>query len=510
MWNDFRLLLHYQLLRIWRDVKVGLRFIGFEPNDSLLNYIYVGGFWVFWLFMMWAYILDVSYRQSQELSYILPDMSILSDFIPILIFTLQLMLIIRQMFITPLKVSAPDLQHIVVSSVHQGSLALVSFLSRWFLPVLLQSGFATIFAMQLAWAMDAPATLIGVQIFILTNILGYVSGLMAWGVGIIKHNLASPPQRWLIWIGIIISLVGLYYVRDMVLFMGRIWYSVVLQDVDNIQLIVFSIFSILMITSLLYLAQKVSADRIISDSKVYARISRFGFWGRFYAQDIIRDIRQNASISHKFPTYLRSPNFAQNPLRAMNYLMLVRLSPKWIGGLLFFGMLLGGLTLGTFSAGDYRDIETWVVFALVLSRLSPQDITRSYFALQQKQFMRQFLSSGRLNLMFTQTLLPFLIALLPVLVIVSFQSSVSIVHALSLSLGGMLLVTLCHLISSIRLPIILRYVRYEVNVLVVVSILAIVMFLLPSLAIAILVVWGLNIVLLSILFYGDQQKIPLY
>lgn len=467
MWHDVILLIRHQGMLMARNAAYWLRVIGWDHQDSRLFRAYVISFWLFWAFAMWAFLVD----QVERISYQVPSENTTAflDGFPIIVFSLQVLYLLRLFFAPPLKLIAPDLTYIATSPLSRGAVVTVHFVSGLLGPATALGLLGALLAMLFAWSVDAPSVgLSGVQAFFVTFALVYLSGAISWTVALARQSCRMAAARHALWLLLPAIIFGVWLVPDLFLWPGQAWTASIgaeFQMVDVLWLIAGLVVSF---AGLCFAGNKTHMTQVMDLSQIHARIHKLGFWGRIEAADVIARLRAQARLAKteclrgRLPVTFDAPSV----LLGLSRLTLARLSPGILLRLVASGLTFTSLGFSLVMLGGLSSVQTWALLFIVLIRLRFDEVTRGFSGTVRQPFLRQFLPQGNLLLFLSQTSIPFLIMSIGIALAAVSQPWVHPAIAFLLATGVAFALALCRALESVRLPAhLLGDFRYEYAIL---------------------------------------------
>ncbi|MCB9451198.1 MAG: hypothetical protein H6672_07145 [Anaerolineaceae bacterium] len=472
MMPTIRLLTKWEIKRIRHEAVYWLRLLGLERDTSRLYRVYVVVFWAYWVFAVWAFLVEQVYQASQQFP---PD-----DALPLLttfrfvIALFQIGYTVAVLVDTPLKLTAPDLAYVATAPISRGAITLVRFVRRLFLPAGVLAILGTLAVMFFTWNVQpAHVGIAGLMALFLTFLLVYLSGALSWMIGIYRQSCQSALARRACWLALPLLLVGFGLLPGVFLWPADAWVGVVtgttgLADFGLLGATLVITFGALFITG-----NQVRMAQVIDDSQLYARIQRMGALGPMIAADVIARIYKQARLTRKKWLWLRLPA-TPSPTLALSSraaLSLARLSPQAGLRLVITGMALPSMIIAIITFGGYRALQTWVLVFLVLQLpvFRPSDATRFFREPLNQPFLRQFLPANHVLLFISQTTLPLALMSIGMVIALALQPQLDFVAGWMLAVETLVIMTLCEALENVRVTLLrgsLRVVtlRYEFTV----------------------------------------------
>lgn len=449
MWRDILTLAGLETIRMKRQAAYWLRLLGVERADSWLYKAYAVGFWVFWAFAMWAFVLE----QVELLSYEIParDAAALLDAMPPLVLVAQLVYLGALFFDPPLKLAAPDLAYVAAAPVSRGAIALFRFFTGM---LILAFGLAlagSLVALLFAWSLDAPGiALIGVRAALVTFGLAWLSGAWGWALALARQNTRSAA-RHAFWLLIPALMLAAWRFPDAILWPGRAWTNAIDGAAwgDGALLVVALVAGL---AALIAAGGRAHMARIMDHSQTYARIRKLGIWGQLGAADVVARLRAQSRLARKTNLRGRIPHTSgvARTLLGQSAVVLVRLSPWIVLRLFAAGATVTSIVGALIRFGGASSVQTWALVFIALIQFRPRDAMRVYQTPVERPFLRQFLPGNALLAFAGQASLPLLVMGVGVALGAVAQPWAHPAIALPLALGALLGLALCHALESVR------------------------------------------------------------
>ncbi|MEO1164612.1 MAG: hypothetical protein AAFV98_12560, partial [Chloroflexota bacterium] len=359
------------------------------------------------------YIVDSIYESSRRVP--VTDFISLTQFTDVLtlsFFSLQLILIARTLWDTPLKFSAPDIQYIATSPTSKSVIVLLAYLQNNFIRACFLAISTALSALGLGWSLNLDNVIQnGIVTLVAGFLLVYLIATIGWLFGIIKQHLTTPRQQLAVWLIIPVFIFGAILLPSIVLFPAQLWVDAQLGNFtlgNGITLIILLTTSLF---TLLSISIQINTTRIIQDSAIYARIQKLGFMGRIYASDVIRRIKFQAKLSKRVPARLFPENALTNryPLLGLSYVLVSRQAPNTPVGMIVEGIIFTTIPISLFATTSYLSIETWFVVALIFLRSHPSQLTSLFRQTMQNTYLRRMIPDKTTTLFISHAILPTLL-----------------------------------------------------------------------------------------------------
>lgn len=452
--------------RLKSQIAGGFRFLGVDMDSSIIYRLYVFAFGCFWLFAMWSFIVEQVYVLSRQIS--LTDTTALLDILPFLILVGGLIYLVALFREPPLKLSAPELLYIATSPISRSIVTVTNFVKRAFIPAVLLSLLGSLVMMFFAWRLGLfDIGWHGLVAIPVTLALTLSIGMLCWTLALMKQQQRTKSGHLLFWLIIPVGLLGAWILPDFVLLPGVIASNLLqgmLTGGEMVVLITISLVSFLMLT---HVGARIHMTTIIEDSQVYARIHKFGFWGRVLVADVIDSIQTQARLRRRRVIRSRFPLrlVGQSAILGYSSVMLWRLSPGMAIRLFFMGVMLPSLFITALSMIGVS-LQTWMLILVMAFQLRPHDLTRSFRTQNVRRHLRQYLLMNNLTLYMAGSIIPLFIMSLGVLFAVMTQSIPSPIVAFLLTISVLNGLGLCQVVETVRLPAhILPALQYEYSIL---------------------------------------------
>jgi hypothetical protein len=504
-WRDIRILAQIESKRTIQDATYWLELIGFERDSSRVYLAYVMAFWAMWLFIMWAFLVEQVYQASRQIPDAITDNMNIALITAIMIFALQMIYVLRSYFDLPLKLTAPDLAYVAASPVSRAALTLVHFLRKLLLPALLQSIAGTLLAMGLAWLVgDVHVGWAGLQALLVTFALVYISGAAGWIAGISSQHLTSRTRRITVSIITVLLIMGSLLLPDVILLPGLLWSRTFTGLFSILDAGLLLILVSLTVAGLFLAGEHLHITRLIDTSQVYARIQKFGVFGRVMAADLIARIRQQSRLAGRPNIQPRLPLTGNSLVTLVGYssVWLVRLFPGEILRLLATGSFFPALVIGVIVFGGYQTLQTWLFLGLLLAQIRPDTLTRPFRELIRQSFTWQMVQMNLLTVFISQISLPLLVMLPAIALTVALQPAMPFMPVFLMALSSFIILALCQALEAVRLPATLPNLNYEYLVLIALVLIVLPGVLVQSLIIALLITCLLNCLLAFLLAHS--------
>ena len=507
------ILVNLEVKRIKRNSAYWLRLIGFDPETSRIYQIYVTLFWFFWIFSMWAFVVEQVYHASRQWAW--QDSSLLLEILPRIVFFLQVAYLISVVWKLPLKMAAPDLAYVAASPVSRGAITLVYFTRSLFSPAVILSLLGSLIAMFIAWnTIIVGVGLIGVQAFFLSFCLVYCTASISWALALFKQRRRSVFRRYIFLLTIILLiLLGLWLAPNVILWSSRVLAVAIQNKLSSTDVVLLGILLMMAFSALYGVGSKLPMTSIMDASHVYARIQKFGVLGQVMAPDVIARIRKQNQLSQKGSLLVHLPIVFgyRKILFGRTFVTLARLSPELGLRLIFTGFVLPSAVISIIKLGGYASFQTWLLVFIILLQLRPDNLTRFFRECINQPFLRQFLPANNLLLFVSHIALPLFFMSLGASFAVVLQTQFVLFEALGVWLLVIALVTVlgfCQALEYVRLPFYLSpsnsiQLNYEYTVIVLGALIVLAGTLLQSLWAAGLASIMILIVL-SLLLYVSQ------
>lgn len=449
---DTILLTCLEVKRLKSESAYWLQLIGFEHNSSCIYQVYVTGFWLFWVFTMWAFLIDQVENLSHQVA--LQDVTTWLDSLPILVLFLQLLYFLSLLFDSPLKLMAPDLSYVAASPVSRGAITLVHFFRTLLVPAIVLALLGTLVALFFAWGLAAShVEMIGFQAFFVTFALVYLSGALGWTTALTWQNRRTTAGKVAFGVVVILApLLGSLAIPGLALWPGTLW-AACTQDSLRVMDVLLLIGALAAAWVGLYITGSWTNMTVIMDhSSFYARIQKLGLVGRLMAADVVTRIRNQSRLAKKSRFRNRLPETFDTPciLFGQTYLVVTRLSPGISVRLVLAGITFTSLAISLVMIGETSSVQTWVLLFVLLLQFRLNEVMRLYRAQVQQPFLRQFLPENNLLLFTCQTSLPLLLMSVGVSLAVLMQPWVKSVAVLILAVGVLLALALSQALETVR------------------------------------------------------------
>jgi len=460
MWRDILTLAGLETIRVKRQAAYWLRLLGVERADSWLYKAYAVGFWVFWAFVMWAFVLE----QVELLSYEIPAQTAtaLLDAMPPLVLVAQLVYLGALFLDPPLKLAAPDLSYVAAAPVSRGAIALFRFLTGMLIPAFGLALAGSLVALLFAWSLDASGiALIGARAALVSFALAWLSGAWAWALALARQNTLSIV-RHAFWLLIPALALVAWRTPDAILWPGRAWTGAAWRDAA---LLVAGLVAGLV--GLIAAGRRAHMAQIMDHSQTYARIRKLGIWGQLGAADVVARLRAQSRLARKTNLRGRIPQTsgAARTLLGQSAVVLVRLSPWIVLRLFAAGATVTSIVGALIRFGGASSVQTWALVFIALIQFRPRDAMRVYQTPVERPFLRQFLPGNALLVFAGQATLPLLVMGVGVALGAIVQPWAHPAIALLLALGALLGLGLCHALESVRVRVgLLPRIPYEYGV----------------------------------------------
>lgn len=467
MGRDLLTLARLEVRRLARQAAYWLRLFGVEKDDSTLYKAYAVGFWVFWAFAMWAFLLE----QVELLSTQIPaeDAAALLDALPVMVLIAQVVATLALCLNPPLKLAAPDLAYVAPSPASRGAIALVRFVAAMLVPALGAAVIGSFVALLFAWRLVAPSVaLAGTRGFALALGLVAVTGALGWTAALARQNRRAALARHAFWLIAPAALLGAWRLPGVFLWPGRVWTDAIFaapRQEDSLLLVV----GLAVALVALYAAgSRVHMAQVIDHSQMYARIRRLGVWGSFLAGDVITRLRAQSRLAKKrrLRGSLPSTNSVPGTLLGQSVLIVRRLSPGILLRLVGGGAATTSIAISLVRLGGTSAVQTWALLFVILMQLRPRDALHVYQTPLQRPFLRPFLPQNNLLLFAGQAAIPLLIMGVGAGVAALAQPFIAPAVALPLTAAALLALAMGQALESVRFRLDVPRLRYEYAVLV--------------------------------------------
>lgn len=375
-----------------------LRLLGFETDKPWAYLFYVLGFWIFWLFSMWAYLLEQVFKASKFIPLELQAQMRYS--IPVAILLIQVIYLVYSLFNDSYKLTAPDINYIVSSPGSRGMIALTNFWVSALIPAVIFALGNCLIEMMLNWH-DMPELvgIIGLKAVILGVLLVYFTMAIGWVISSLKR----ADIKW---------------VTKLELFLAALVLFVLPIPLNMSMSLTMPAFAVLIIALLLmlplvmWIGQRVHLSDVADRSQTYARIQRLGLMGRFYARAVLDRIHRQSRLVKKRELRFNLGNSTSplNTLLQRSILSLLRLSPRQILTLLGRGIFMTAMVTFLFMSMGWQAFQVWLIIAFQFVLICPSELIGSFGQETSQSFLSQFMPSDKLFVYFTAAVIPVFIA----------------------------------------------------------------------------------------------------
>ncbi len=464
MISDLNILTRLEWKRFKASAAYWLSLIGFEPGASRFYLVYVLIFWLFWLYTVWAFVVDQVYRISQTI----PAASVtgLRDSLPILIFILQILYLISVLRDAPLKLSAAEIEYVAASSADRGMMALVRFARSMLVPSALAGLAGSLAAMLLTWQ-SAPqlAGIAGLQALVIGVPLCLFSAAVGWIAAILRQPIRSRAARWATWL-VIPAIVAL--IPQIMLIPGKLWRTALDGQMSGVTLTGAAALTVAALIGLVLAGRRVNMAAVADDSRMYARIQKLGIFARLYADDVIASVQRQSRLARKRHLRLVMSEDAEGSRVLLNraLLSLFRLAPSSMLRLVTRGIALAGTVSLIVRISGGGQLQTWVLLLMILIQFRPTELNAAFQQDAGQAFTRQFLPANPLRIAAAIGALPILLMSFGGLVTLLVQPWLDPLTAVVLVISVTAVLTWCQALELVSVPrLIVRRIPYTYAVL---------------------------------------------
>lgn len=453
MSNDVRTLFWLEGKRLRRTLAYWGGLLGFDSDATVGYRFYVGAFWAFWIFAMWAYAIE----QTYQISHFLDDATtadIVSN-LPILFGIAQVIYLGILLRDFPLKLRGADIAYVATAPISRGLLAFMTFLRSTLLAAIVLGLGSTLLSMTLTWdAAREQIGMAGLQALLLTILITYVTGALWWALMLVRVRLPRWIQRTF-WVLVPLLIAGGHYLPQIFTFPGQVWaLSVEARVLPLVWLILLAIFAACA-ALIVYLGEQLHATMIMMRSATFARIAALGIWGRVYARDVIQRIEYQARMAEKkAPPRLRLPRRVKGTSLLYWHTLMLMLRNGFLPmlGLVGEGLLMTLALAGIILVAGWQAPQTWLIVALILLQRRSAGLLQYYRQTMNGNFLRQFVPVDLPTLFFGTTYAPILLMTFGGWIAVLLVPMIPILEGLLLVLLAATTFALCQALETVRNP----------------------------------------------------------
>ncbi|MFN8377370.1 MAG: hypothetical protein U0452_01760 [Anaerolineae bacterium] len=462
MRSDLRALVWLEWRKLRGNATYWLALLGFESGANPFYLVYVALFWAFWLYMMWALVIEQVYHASEALdSEVITG---LSEGLPFLVFVGLLIYLIAMLRSSPLKFGGPAIEYVSTSPARRGIIILVHFIRSLFLPTFALSVLSSLLAMLLTWsASPGRVGMAGLQAAIITFPIVWMCAALVWIIVAFRTSLASRAQRLAVWLVVPALILLALIVPPLVLYPGGVWMDTIRTRPAPLGIGTLCVLAGVAFVILVRVGDRVSMTTIADDSRMYARIQKLGIFGRLYAPDVISSVQRQSKLAAKRKLQLALPEHASGYRVVLNraLLSLFRLAPSTLFRLVMRGAVFGGLVAFVVRLTGWQNLQTWVLLLLFVIQFRPSELNNLFRQDVGQAFTRQFLPRNPLKLVLADSLFPIMLFSTGAAAILMFQPSLSPLITVVLVLTFVTGLQLCQALELVTIPsLFLRHIPY--------------------------------------------------
>lgn len=397
--REFRLLLWQKFKRFRYEGRYWLKAFGYDTDDrSLANRsygLYVVIFGAFWAFAMWLYIGE----QVTQIGNTLSDnnRARIVDSIPLITVLLQAVFTNSSARSSPLKLTSQDSAYVAASPVSRGAITTVRFLQTIYERTVFFAPVLTLAVMGLTWYIDADVGgVAGLQTALLMPLILICVWGGIWVTGI--WRVSRGDHAWLAVYGVGIVLLPLSIIP------GLLLRSIALGELSALLMVMTVLLAVMMFVGVLVVGRGADMIRVVSESRVFGRISDLGPMAQIYALETIEEIRRSGKQSYRLPLPQAWGTFALFARSATFYIRGRRID------LLLVVVWSAAVTLLIAFTGRIEGIsplQVWAGIILLVVLLPPRPVVRVFAEDQKRPFMRQFIPANDLMLLLIDSAIPF-------------------------------------------------------------------------------------------------------
>lgn len=467
MISDLRVLTWLEWKRFKSGAAYWLSLIGFEPGANRFYLVYAALFWMFWLYTMWAFVVDQVYRISMTIPA--ATLTALRDSLPLLIFALQIIYLIGVLRDSPLKLSAAEIEHVAASPADRSSLVLVAFARSAPVLVALAGVASSLVAMLLTWQ-TAPGVVgfAGLQALVIGAPLCLFSLAVGWIAAMLKQPIRARAARLATWLVIPAAVVLAAGLPQVMLIPGYLWRTTLDAGMSAGSLAGAAALAIGALLLLVMTGRSVNMATAADDSRMYARIQKLGIFARLYADDVIASVQRQSRLARKRHLRLAMAESATGYRVLLNraLLSLFRFAPSSMLGLVMRGVALAGIVSLIARVGGGEHLQTWVLLLIIVIQMRPTELNAAFQQDIGQAFTRQFLPANPLRIALADGALPIALFSFGGLVTVLAQPWIEPVTATVLVIGIAAALTWCQALELVSVPrLIVRRIPYTYSAL---------------------------------------------
>lgn len=502
MWTNLRLLLWLDRKRIGDKLAYWLKILGIDDDSTLAYQFYAVGFYIFWIFAMWSYVVESAFEFQKRLPS--DAISVSQNIVPYFFPLVLIVAIIWLLRDPPLKLSAPDIDILATSPIRRGSVAIVYAL-RSILPIaFLGAVISSLYALLIIWDLELVSIVrlslvaTGVSFLLLLSI-----GLLAWALAIIPLNQWDWVRRGGIYT-IATLILAVLFIPAVGNIVGALWLDAVIGEISILQMLLLIVIVGGSIALLYWSGEGVHLSLVANRSRTYARIQKLGMLGQFYARDLIRQIRQQERLASR-RRFLKMPR-TQNPLLTMfsrAVLSQWRTSGWKIIFTPFKGVSYAGIAIVPFLLADIAAWQSWLVVIIFFVRSRPSVLVERFAQQRSSAFMEQFARGNTFENVLANCILPMVLVSIGavgflLLLPTSFIPAYNRMLAIALALACVGIFTWAQVINLLK-----NRIAYEYTIIAATIAVVLAGVVTQTLDIPLFVALAINMVMLSIIREGE-------
>lgn len=393
--RDLAILGRLEAKRLRSKLNYWLKVLGMDPEDSRFYRIYVGLFWLYWVFFMWSYGTENVYQISRRLPS--DATGSIAQFIPIVIFIGQILYLFSVFRNQPVRLNGADIAYLAISPIHRGYLVFINLLLNTWLPTLFIAVVSCFVGMLIVWqTMPDTVGLAGLFAAITMASLVFITATLAWSISMFRLRPNGATFRLASWVIFPILIIIAVVLPQITFFPGFVWVSAVMEGLTLLIGVLLVALSTLGILLLVFTGRRVDMSVIVEENQMYARIARLGPYASYYARDLIVRIHKQHRLMKRrrvrFALMTSRNNFIT--LMSQSVLMSLRESSFSFIMLILQGFMVTSIVGTVVSAAGLDKIQTWALIVLGLMMSRRPDIASTFRSAMQTPWLRQFLPSN--------------------------------------------------------------------------------------------------------------------
>lgn len=398
----------------WRqfrdDAVYWLRVLGYQPHEKAfsqqLYVLYLALFGLIWVVAMFGYLAQSAHFIALQLG---------ADGVTGLLTTLSWLILGGQIYViaaalrsTPLKLTFPDMAYLAASPVNRAAPTLFNFLRLAIVRTAILIVPALLVSIVISEGQNRAFTVTdGLRVALTLALLVVITWGVAWSFGLIR--LAAPDVRRVraLWLVPLALLLPAYLLPDIGLLPGRLFG---LAAVDQLPLVAYAalvVVAIALLAIVIRLGRSVSLILAADESMLYARLQALGTlaWSQPQLQARIR----LQSLSRGQRTFLKLPSATGAGMLLARAAISYARHPAALIGVGVWGFALTAAAI--FVVERELPLQAWIGWMLFAGLVVPRGLLRVFETDVQEPFLRQFLPFDGLQLLITDALIPWLVAL---------------------------------------------------------------------------------------------------